>query len=196
MAKNTSKSKTLPIYILNGPNLNLLGHARAGDLWPHHPGPDRKDVRRAGRPAMACHRSSAKSNKEGEMVEFLQEARTAAARRDPQCRRLYPHLGRASWTRIQTLKHAGDRSASLQSIPREDFRHHSYVAKAATGSIMGLGVNGYLLAVDAVAALLAASKMRKRNEHQDDIKSRLPATSRASTPRRSANCPSFWRRPA
>jgi 3-dehydroquinate dehydratase-2 len=37
---------------------------------------------------------------------------------------------------------------------REDFRHHSYVSKAARGVICGMGVNGYALAIDGLAELL------------------------------------------
>ena len=45
---------------------------------------------------------------------------------------------------------------------REAFRHHSYITLAATALICGLGVNGYPLAVDAMADLVEAAKLAKK----------------------------------
>jgi 3-dehydroquinate dehydratase-2 len=49
---------------------------------------------------------------------------------------------------------------------REEFRHLSYIAKGATGSITGLGVNSYLLAIDAVAAILASNKEKPSSQEK------------------------------
>ena len=63
---------------------------------------------------------------------------------------------------LQTLKQPVIEVHLSNPARREDFRHLSYVAKAATGIIAGLGVNSYLLAIDAVAATLTGTPSKKK----------------------------------
>jgi 3-dehydroquinate dehydratase-2 len=152
MAKNTSKSKALPIYLVNGPNLNTLG-TREPEIYGSATLPEIE--------AMAAKRAQShglglvarQSNKEGELVEFIQEARTqgcaviinAAA---------YTHTSIAVLDALRMLKCPVIEVHLSNPQAREEYRHRSYVAQAATGSITGIGSYGYLLAVDAVAHLL------------------------------------------
>ena len=76
MAKKTKQSKTLPIYVLNGPNLNLLGTASRRSMATP-PWPRSSRCARPRRTAMALPSSSARSNHEGELVDSSQEARTS-----------------------------------------------------------------------------------------------------------------------
>jgi 3-dehydroquinate dehydratase-2 len=156
MAKKSKQSKTLPIYILNGPNLNLLGHRE----------PEVYGFTTLGQIEKMCadqargHGLSIvfrQSNHEGEIVDQLQEARTsgAAVIINPAG---YGHTSIAILDSIQALK-LPVIEVHLSNIHRRDpFRNHSYVSKGATGIIMGLGAQGYLRAVDAVAEILKVKK--------------------------------------
>ena len=78
MAKKQSKPKTLPIHIINGPNLNLLG-TREPEIYGKT---SLKDIEKAAAARAAAHGFSilfAQSNQEGELVEMIQAARTGAS---------------------------------------------------------------------------------------------------------------------
>ncbi|MBN9554495.1 MAG: type II 3-dehydroquinate dehydratase [Alphaproteobacteria bacterium] len=156
MAKNTSKSKTLPIYIINGPNLNLLG-AREPSIYGHTTLGEIEKLCAARAKSHGLSAVFLQSNKEGELVEFLQEARTAASGVIINAAG-YTHTSVAILDALQMLPLPVIEVHLSNPARREDFRHLSYVAKAATGTIAGLGVNSYLLAIDAVAAVLAGPK--------------------------------------
>jgi 3-dehydroquinate dehydratase-2 len=160
MAKNSSKSKLLPIYIINGPNLNLLG-TREPEIYGRATlGEIEKLCAERGR-SHGLSTVFLQSNKEGELVEFLQEARTAASAVILNAA-AYTHTSVAILDALQTLKQPVIEVHLSNPARREDFRHLSYVAKAATGIIAGLGVNSYLLAIDAVAALVAGPSTKKK----------------------------------
>lgn len=160
MAKNASKSKLLPIYIINGPNLNLLG-TREPEIYGRA---TLGEIEKLCAERSLSHGLSIvflQSNKEGELVEYLQEARTSA------CGVIlnaagYTHTSVAILDAMQMLKQPVIEVHLSNPARREDFRHLSYVAKAATGSITGLGVNSYLLAIDAVAGILAGPQTKKK----------------------------------
>jgi len=160
MAKNTSKSNRLPIYIVNGPNLNLLG-TRAPEIYGRA---TLSEIEKLCAARAASHGFSIvflQSNKEGELVEFLQEARTGSSAVILNAA-AYTHTSVAILDALQTLKQPVIEVHLSNPARREDFRHLSYVAKAATGIIAGLGVNSYLLAIDAVTALLTGSSTKKK----------------------------------
>ena len=153
MAKKSKQSKSLPLYILNGPNLNLLGHRE----------PEVYGTTTLGQIEQMCVTQAAsyglsvvfrQSNREGEIVDHLQEARTSgcAVIINPAG---YGHTSVAILDAIQTLK-VPVIEVHLSNIHRrEPYRNHSFVSKGATGIVMGLGAQGYLRAVDAVAEILA-----------------------------------------
>jgi 3-dehydroquinate dehydratase-2 len=152
MAKKTKHSKMLPIYILNGPNLNLLGERE----------PEVYGYTTLAQIGQMCEEQAAQyglstifrqSNREGDMVDYLQEARTSgsAVIINPAG---YGHTSVAILDSILALK-IPVIEVHLSNIHRRDpFRSHSYVSKGATGIIMGLGAQGYLRAVDAIAEIL------------------------------------------
>ena len=160
MAKKTSKSNPLPIYIVNGPNLNLLG-TRDPEIYGRATLGEIEKLCAARAAAHGFGIVFLQSNREGELVEFLQEARVAAAGVLLNAAG-YTHTSVAILDAMQMLKCPVIEVHLSNPARREDFRHLSYVAKAATGSITGLGVNSYLLAIDAVAALLNAPKGKKK----------------------------------
>jgi 3-dehydroquinate dehydratase-2 len=156
MAKKTKQSKTLPIYILNGPNLNLLGE-REPEVYGY------TTLAQIGK--MCADQASQyglatvfhQSNHEGEIVDQIQEARTSgsAVIINPAG---YGHTSVAILDSLLALK-VPVIEVHLSNIHRRDpFRAHSYVSKGATGIIMGLGAQGYLRAVDAVAQILKVKK--------------------------------------
>ncbi len=142
-----------PIYVLNGPNLNLLG-ARE----PHIYGAESlEDVRaRTARKAQALGLDIdfRQTNKEGELVDWIQEAREKACA-------LVINAGAYTHTSVAILDAllAADIpciEVHLSNIfQREDFRHHSYLSRASQGVICGFGAKGYEFAVEAVAERLA-----------------------------------------
>jgi 3-dehydroquinate dehydratase-2 len=140
------------ILILNGPNLNMLG-AREPEIY----GSDTLEGI-----GMACqHKGQTlgmsvdfrQSNEEGELVSWIQ---TAAA----DFSGIVLNAAAYSHTSIAILDAL--RAADLPVIEvhlsnvyrRESFRSHSYVSQAALGVICGLGSQGYLLALDALAKIL------------------------------------------
>jgi 3-dehydroquinate dehydratase-2 len=143
-----------PIYVLNGPNLNLLG-SREPEVY----GKETLDDVRA-----RCERRAAalgfsidfrQSNHEGELVAWIQEARDGAAG-------LIVNAGAFTHTSIAMLDALlacpiPSVEVHLSNIfTREPFRHHSYISKAVKGVICGFGALSYELAVEALAARLAA----------------------------------------
>ncbi|HEX4370476.1 MAG TPA: type II 3-dehydroquinate dehydratase [Rhizomicrobium sp.] len=160
MAKNTSKSKTLPIYIINGPNLNLLG-TREPEIYGRTTLGEVETLCAARAKSHGLSTVFLQSNKEGELVEFLQEARSMASGVILNAAG-YTHTSVAILDALQMLKPPVIEVHLSNPARREEYRHLSYVAKAATGSITGLGVNSYLLAIDAVAAILAGPKGSKK----------------------------------
>jgi 3-dehydroquinate dehydratase-2 len=156
MAKKTSKSNSLPIHILNGPNLNLLG-TREPEIYGKT---SLADIEKACAARAKAHGLSilfAQSNKEGELVELIQKARTGASALILNAA-AYTHTSVAVLDALKMLTIPVIEVHLSNPARREDFRHKSYVAMGATGTISGFGLNSYLLAVDAVAEILKGKK--------------------------------------
>src|SRR5215470_4258584 len=161
MAKKSKQSKTLPIYILNGPNLNLLGF-REPEVYGHTTLAEIEKMCAVQAASYGLSIVFHQSNREGEIVDHLQEARTAgsAVIINPAG---YGHTSVAILDSILALK-IPVIEVHLSNIHRRDpFRSHSYVSKGATGIVMGLGAQGYLRAVDEVAEILAPT-IKSRSE--------------------------------
>ena len=142
-----------PIYVLNGPNLNLLG-VREPDVYGHQ---TLADVRRRAESAAAATGLTLEfrqSNHEGQLIAWVQEAREKGAG-------LIVNAGGLTHTSVALLDAL--QAAELPVIEvhlsnifrREPFRNHSYISLGATGVICGLGAAGYELAVAAMANLVA-----------------------------------------
>lgn len=156
MAKKDKNSNALPIYILNGPNLNLLG-TREPEVYGYTTLPQIEQMCAAQAKGHGLSIVFRQSNREGELVDFLQEARTSA------CGVIinpagYGHTSIAILDAIQILKIPVVEVHLSNIHRREPYRNHSYVSKGATGIVMGLGAQGYLRAVDAIAHILKAAK--------------------------------------
>lgn len=138
-------SKT--IYILNGPNLNLLG-TREPEIYGTTTLADVEALCAEKCKAAGYSLSFHQSNIEGEIVDQIQEAGrkgsavliNAAA---------YTHTSVAIYDALKTLNIPIIEVHISQPASREAFRQKSFIAPIATGSISGFGTNSYLLAIDA-----------------------------------------------
>ena len=147
------------IYVLNGPNLNLLGE-REPEVYGRQTLADIEALCRAAAPdaGIVFHQS----NHEGELVDWIHEARTKASALviNPAA---FTHTSVALLDALKTLDIPVIECHLSNPAAREEFRRHSYVSLAATGVISGLGPQGYELAVKAAHRLAqerAAAKAR------------------------------------
>lgn len=140
------------IYVLNGPNLNLLG-TREPEVY----GSETLDEI-AGRIEDAAIAADAEvevrqSNHEGHLIDWLHEAQADGAKA--------VLLNAAGFTHTSVALHDAIKAISVPVIEvhlsnphaREEFRHKSLVGMAAKGTISGFGAQSYLLALDAALAL-------------------------------------------
>ena len=140
------------IFILNGPNLNLLG-LREPEIY----GTDTLDDI-AGRcedraRELGFDIEFRQSNHEGHLIDWLHEANADAATAVILNPGGYTHTSVAILDAIKSIKVPVIEVHLSNPGAREPFRHRSYVGKAARGTIAGFGALGYMLALDAAAKL-------------------------------------------
>ena len=138
-------SKVNKIYVLNGPNLNLLGD-REPDIYGNV---SLKDIENSLSSYGKRNNSEIyfkQSNHEGELIEFVHEAskKANAIIINPAG---YSHTSVALLDALLSAKIPVVEVHISNIFKREDFRHNSYVSKAAIGVISGLGIEGYLYAL-------------------------------------------------
>ena len=140
------------VSILNGPNLNLLG-VRDPSIYGRDTFGDIEERCTARAAALGLEIDFRQTNHEGQLVDWIQEARESADG-------IILNAGALTHTSVALFDALS--AAELPVIEvhlsnifrRESFRHHSYVSLAANGVICGLGAQGYELALDAVASLI------------------------------------------
>jgi len=142
-----------PIFVLNGPNLNMLG-LREPAIY----GTDSlDDVRRkaeARAKAVGLAIDFRQSNIEGELVTWVQEARDKAAGIILNAG-AYSHSSIALLDALQAAELPVIEVHLSNIFRREPYRQHSYISLGAKGVICGLGAKGYELALEAMADMLA-----------------------------------------
>jgi 3-dehydroquinate dehydratase-2 len=144
------------VLILNGPNLNMLG-VRQPEIYGRDTLADIEQACTDEAEQVELEIDFRQSNHEGELVTWIQEARTAHDG-------IIVNAGAYSHTSVAILDALNAAElpvieVHLSNIFRRDaFRHHSYVSLAATGVVCGLGVHGYLLALQAMARLLETDR--------------------------------------
>ena len=141
-----------PVYILNGPNLNLLG-SREPEIYGRASLADAENLAAKTAQQVGLTIVAKQSNHEGDLVDWIQEARQAASAIILNAGAL-THTSVALYDALKAFKGPIIEVHISNPFARESFRHHSYVSLAATGVICGLGILGYGLAVQAVAQQL------------------------------------------
>ncbi|MCC7252069.1 type II 3-dehydroquinate dehydratase [Hyphomicrobium sp.] len=142
-----------PVFVLNGPNLNMLG-TREPEIYGRDTLDDVRKRAEARAAQLGLSVAFRQTNHEGELIGWIQEAREAASG-------IILNAGSLTHTSVGILDALS--AAELPVIEvhlsnifrRESFRHHSYVSLGAKGVICGLGVQGYELALEAMAKLVA-----------------------------------------
>ena len=139
------------IFVLNGPNLNLLGHREPAVYG----GRTLADIETGCREAAArldLVVDFRQSNHEGTLVDWIQEAGGAADGIviNPGA---YTHTSIALQDALRAAAKPTIEVHLSNIFAREPFRHHSFISPVASGVICGLGPAGYVLALEALRAL-------------------------------------------
>jgi 3-dehydroquinate dehydratase-2 len=145
------------IYVLNGPNLNLLG-TREPQIYGRSTLKDVEKLCRKAAEARGIAIEFRQSNHEGVIVDWIQEAGAKKA--------LGIVLNPAGFTHTSVSIHDAIKAINVPVIEthisnihaREPWRNHSYVSFVAKAVICGFGIQGYALAIDGIAALAGARK--------------------------------------
>ncbi|NML06371.1 type II 3-dehydroquinate dehydratase [Sphingomonas sp. G-3-2-10] len=140
------------IYVLNGPNLNLLG-LREPEIY----GSDTLDDI-AGRmedraKELGLEIDLRQSNHEGHLVDWMHEAQARDAKAILLNAGAFTHTSVALYDAIRAIRTPVIEVHLSNPHTRETFRHHSYVGMAAKGTIAGFGALSYMLALEAAASL-------------------------------------------
>jgi 3-dehydroquinate dehydratase-2 len=143
------------IYVLNGPNLNSLG-TREPEKYGHSTLADVEKLCRETAARFGLEVDFRQSNHEGVIVDAFHEAKQKGA--------VGIVINPAGYTTTSVAILDAIYAVALPTIEihitnihqREEYRHHSYVSKAARGVICGFGVTGYALAITGLASLIGA----------------------------------------
>lgn len=145
-------SESAPIFILNGPNLNMLG-VRQPEIYGHMGLADIETSCAEHAGGLGLEVDFRQTNMEGILVDWIHEARSNADG-------IIINAGAYTHTSVALYD-----ALSLADLPiievhlsnvhrREAFRHHSYISKVADGVICGFGARSYLLALDGISPLV------------------------------------------
>jgi 3-dehydroquinate dehydratase-2 len=141
------------VYVLNGPNLNLLGTREPetyGDATL-------ADVERLCRDAAGRHKLDLEfrqSNHEGQLIDWIQEAAAKGAAGVVLNAGGYTHSSVSIRDAVAAVNIPVIEVHISNIFARDRFRHHSHIAPVAKASLCGFGIQGYVLAIDGLAALV------------------------------------------
>ena len=146
------KPSLKPVYVLNGPNLNLLG-TREPHIYGTTSLDDVRGLCEARAAALGLTVVFRQTNHEGELIDWVQEARSEASAvvLNPAG---YGHTSIALLDALKALEIPIVECHLSNPAAREAFRHSSFVSLAATGLVSGFGAKGYELAIEAAAGLV------------------------------------------
>jgi 3-dehydroquinate dehydratase-2 len=144
------------IYVINGPNLNLLG-TRQPEVYGRETLADVERDCRALAKTLDLEVAFHQSNFEGGVIDFIHDARLKAAG---------VIINAGAYTHTSIGIHDALKILDVPIIEvhisnihqREEFRHHSYISRVASGVIVGCGTQGYQLAFQRMARLLGEAK--------------------------------------
>jgi len=158
-----AKSSDQTIYVLNGPNLNLLG-TREPETYGHTTLADVELLCERTAAAFGLHVIFKQSNHEGELVELIHEAHA--------CKAVGIVFNPAGYSHTSIALHDALKAVGIPTVEvhisnihvRESFRHHSFTAMAAFASLTGFGIDGYRLAITGLAAKIGAKEIGAKSK--------------------------------
>jgi 3-dehydroquinate dehydratase II len=148
------------IYVLNGPNLNLLG-TREPATYGSATLADVEGLCADTAAQFGLKADCRQSNHEGELVDFIHEAHAKGAAGIVINAGAYSHTSIALHDAIVGVQIPTVEVHISNVYARESFRHHSFTARAAFASLCGFGVDGYRLAITGLAARIKANAESK-----------------------------------
>lgn len=140
------------IFVLNGPNLNLLG-LREPEIYGSDTLDDIADRLEDRAQTLGLSIDMRQSNHEGHLVDWLHEAQATGAKAVLLNAGAYTHTSVALLDAIRAITTPVIEVHLSNPHTREEFRHVSFVGRAAKGTICGFGATSYLLALEAAAQL-------------------------------------------
>lgn len=144
------------VYVLNGPNLNLLG-TREPAIYGHATLADVETLCREAAARFGLSADCRQSNREGELIDFIHEASATQAVGIVINAGGYSHTSIALHDALVAVKLPAVEVHVSNVYARENFRHHSFTAKAAFATLCGFGIEGYRLAIHGLAARIGAA---------------------------------------
>ncbi|MFT4025885.1 MAG: type II 3-dehydroquinate dehydratase [Novosphingobium sp.] len=140
------------VYVLNGPNLNLLG-MREPEIYGSDTLDDIAGLLEDRAKDLGLEIDLRQSNHEGHLLDWLHEAQAEGAKAVLLNAGALTHTSLALYDAIRSIRTPVIEVHISNPHAREEFRHKSFVGMAAKGSIAGFGAKGYLLALEAAAGL-------------------------------------------
>jgi 3-dehydroquinate dehydratase II len=140
------------VFVLNGPNLNLLG-TREPEVYGSETLDDIAGALQDRAKDLGLDIDMRQSNHEGHLIDWLHEANSAGARAVILNAGAFTHTSIALGDAVKAIAVPVIEVHLSNPQAREPYRRRSYVAAAARGTIVGFGSLGYLLALDAAARL-------------------------------------------
>jgi len=140
------------IFVLNGPNLNLLG-LREPEIYGSDTLDDIADRLEDRAQTLGLSIDMRQSNHDGHLVDWLHEAQATGAKAVLLNAGAYTHTSVALLDAIRSITTPVIEVHLSNPHTREEFRHVSFVGRAAKGTICGFGATSYLLALEAAAQL-------------------------------------------
>ncbi|OPF90312.1 type II 3-dehydroquinate dehydratase [Rhodopseudomonas palustris] len=144
------------IYVLNGPNLNLLG-TREPEIYGRATLADVEKLCAETAAGFGLIAVCRQSNHEGQLIDWIHQARSEKVAGLVINAGGYTHTSIALHDALVGVQIPTVEVHVSNVFAREDFRHHSFIAKAAFASLCGFGIDGYRLAITGLAAKLGAS---------------------------------------
>ena len=145
------------VYVINGPNLNLLG-TREPEKYGRATLADLEALCREAARRHGLAVEFRQSNREGEIVDWIQEAGRSKAAGIVLNAAAYSHTSIAILDAIAAAPVPTVEIHITNIHAREEFRRHSYVSRVAKAVLCGFGIDGYALAIEGLAAMTRAKR--------------------------------------
>ncbi|CAH0496532.1 type II 3-dehydroquinate dehydratase [Novosphingobium sp. CECT 9465] len=151
-AQSEQSGASTTVFVLNGPNLNLLG-LREPQIYGYETLDDIAGMLEDRARELGLDVDLRQSNHEGHLIDWLHEAQADGIKAVLLNAGAYTHTSVAIHDAIKSIKVPVIEVHLSNPHTREAFRHKSFVGMAAKGSVAGFGANSYIIALEAAARL-------------------------------------------